>query len=214
MRGLRKHIFTGLAAYFLLGCADVGEVPRNVKSDTTSTKGSSSSGDASSTGSSPTQPTTIPVPTETSTPAIKWLSGANGVIPQNGIPMGGVGGNSVFVCRATVGSAVLLGPIAPGGPCVVSNNGYILSATQYEVLSLVGGWDANIVLVDVFATPGEVPARALAGGHELNFETYVCRVVVGETVFVGKTRAGYSGCLYYNGYAEEISTSYTVLVLR
>lgn len=84
----------------------------------------------------------------------------------------------------------------------------------FEVLALTGGKDADLVLTDANAGTGTIPDKAVHGGAEYDFETFICRVVVNGTTYVGKTRAGYAGCLYFDGLAEKPAAIYSVLVLR
>lgn len=221
MRGIFNHIVVILAGAFLLGCADVGEVPRLEKSDTSGNKGPVQPTDDANKNPAPSSnvpnpnPTTNPAPS-TPTPnslEVKWVSASNGSIPQNGIPMGTFQGTALYLCRASLGANILLGAISATGMCVIPYEPTIFS-TEYEILVLSGGLDANLVLVDVVATSGTIPSGAFAAGQEAGVPTYPCRVSVSRSVFVGKARAGYLGCLFNDGYSDRVSATYSVVTKR
>lgn len=112
MRLSRNHILILLAVGALLGCAKVGDVPRLEKSTaSTSDIQIGKSADSSN---------------ETAVPQVYWLDATRGALPDGVIPMGTMDGQTSYVCRATVGSALLLGPVTANGSCVLPSNGWFL----------------------------------------------------------------------------------------
>lgn len=198
MRTLWSQFWMLLAVGLLLGCAKTGDVPRLEKSVTSVSETGKSASSSNS----------------TSGPQVYWMNGSRGALPSGAIPMGTLNGKDSYLCRANVGSALLLGPVTADGSCIVPSNGSTFYSDTFEVLSLQGGVDANVVLADVNPDAGKIPENAVHGGAEYDFETFVCRVLADGKTYVGKTRAGYAGCLYFDGISENAAAVYAVLALR
>lgn len=134
-----------------------------------------------------------------------WGTSFRPQIPENAVTSGG--SPALFVCRSTVGQALVPGQLL-GGQCQVALNQQVVAADNFEVL--VG--DRSISWVPYGGPAGNVPAAVVRGGREGQTEFIICRGRSAGGVFLGHAVDDARRCLFVENGKATLSDNFDFLI--